>query len=177
MTLMLHSGVDNAALTDAVRHTLQNLDPELPIESVYPIEKLVSDSFGPKRLTTVLLVFFAIAAVTLVIVGIYAVMAFAATQRTREIGIRMALGAGRPRILKMMLFEGLRLGAIGLVTGSAASLGAARVLRSLFVEIDPVDPLALAIASIGLTLVVVLASYVPSFRATKVDPMIALRYE
>ncbi len=177
MTLMLHSGLDQATLTDSVRHAIQSLDPELPIDLVVPIEQLVSDSFGPKRLTTVLLVFFAIAAVTLVVVGLYAVMAFAVTQRTREIGVRMALGARRSNILRMMLRHGLRLGLVGLVTGSVASLGATQVLRSLFVDIDPVDPLTLAIAFAGLAVVVVLASYVPAFRAAKVDPMIALRHE
>jgi putative ABC transport system permease protein len=177
MTLMLHSSVNQTALTDAVRHTIQRMDPELPIEVVFSIEQLVSHSFGPKRLTTVLLVFFAVAAVILVVVGIYAVMAFAVTQRTREIGVRMALGARRTNILKLMLWQGLRLGAIGVVTGSAASLGAAKVLRSLFIDIDPVDPLTLAIACAGLAVVVMLASYVPALRATKVDPMIALRSE
>jgi predicted permease len=177
MTLMLHSGLDQATLTDAVRHAIQSMDPELPIELVFPIEQLVSDSFGPMRLTTVLLVFFAIAGVTLVVVGLYAVMAFSVTQRTREIGVRMALGARRANILRMMLRQGLRLGVVGLVAGSTASLGAARVLRSLFVDIDPVDPLTLALASAGLAVVVLLASYVPSLRATKVDPMIALRHE
>ncbi len=177
MTIMLHSGLSEAALTDSVRHAVQSIDPELPLELILPIERLISDSFGPMRLTTVLLVFFAIAGVTLVVVGLYALMAFAVTQRTREIGVRMALGARHPHILRMMLRQGLRLGLIGLVTGSAASLCATRVLRSLFVDIDPVDPLTLALACAGLTLVVALASYVPALRATRVDPIIALRHE
>jgi putative ABC transport system permease protein len=177
MTLMVHSRVSEASLTDAARQAIQSIDPELPIEEVRPIEQLVSDSFGPKRLTTVLLVFFAIAGVTLVVVGLYAVMAFSVTQRTREIGVRMALGARRANILRMMLRQGLRLGLMGLAAGSAASFAATRVLRSLFVDIDPVDPLTLAMACAGLAVVVLLASYVPSLRATKVDPMIALRHE
>jgi putative ABC transport system permease protein len=177
MTIMLHSGLDEAALTDSVRHAVQSVDPELPIEAVVPIEQLISDSFGAKRLTTVLLVFFAIAGLTLVIVGLYAVMSFSVTQRRREIGVRIALGAQRPHILRMMLGQGLRLGLVGLVAGSLASLGATRALRNLFVDLDPVDPLTLAIACGGLALVVALASYFPAFRATKVDPLIALRHE
>src|SRR5260370_28787901 len=133
------------------------------------MDQLVSDSFGPKRLTMVLLAFFAIAGVTLVVVGLYAVVAFSVTQRTREIGVRMALGARRSHILRMMLQHGLRLGLIGLVTGSAASLGATRVLRSLFVDIDPVDPPTVAIVCAGLAVVVLLASNFPAFPATKVD--------
>jgi putative ABC transport system permease protein len=177
MTLMIHSAQDRAALTDAVRHAIQSMDPELPIDLIFSIEQLISDSFGPKRLTTVLLVFFAIAGVTLVVVGLYAVMAFAVTQRTREIGVRMALGANRSNILRMMLRQGLRLGVTGLITGLAASLGATQVLRNLFVDIDPFDPLTLAIVSVGLALVILLSTYVPALRATKVDPMIALRQE
>jgi putative ABC transport system permease protein len=177
MTLMLHSAQESAAVTDAVRHTIQGMDPELPIDLVLSIEQLVSNSFGPKRLTTVLLVFFAVAGLTLVVVGLYSVMAFAVTQRTREIGVRMALGAQRSNILRMMLRQGLRLGLAGLIAGLAASLGATQVLRSLFVDMDPFDPLTLAAVSAGLALVILLATYVPALRATKVDPMVALRQE
>jgi ABC-type antimicrobial peptide transport system permease subunit len=104
-------------------------------------------------------------------------MAFAVTQRTREIGVRMALGAQRSNILRMVLRQGLRLGLAGLIAGLTASLGATQVLRSLFVDIDPFDPLTLAIVSAGLALVILLATYVPALRATKVDPMVALRQE
>ena len=177
MTLMLRSELDESTLTDAARHAIQSIDPELPIHEVYSMQQLVSYSFGPKRLTTMLLVFFAIAAVTLAMVGLYAVMAYAVTQRTREIGVRMALGA-RPRdVLITMLKQGVQLGALGLLLGLIASLGATRVLRSLFIDIDPVDPVTLALVGLGLGIVVLLASYVPALRATKVDPMIALRHE
>jgi len=177
MTVMLRSKLDQATLTDAVRHAVQGLDPELPIHEVYSMEQLVSDSFGPKRLTTVLLLFFAVAGVTLVIVGLYAVMAFSVAQRTREIGVRMALGASRSNILRLMLKQGVRLGTVGLILGLAASLGATRLLRSLFVDIDPVDPWTLALVCAGLAVVIVAASYLPSLRAIKVDPIIALRQE
>ena len=177
MTLMVHSELDQATLTDAIRHAVQSLDPELPIHEVFSIQQLVSDSFGPKRLTMVLLVFFALAAVTLAMVGLYAVMAYAVAQRTREIGVRMALGARPRNVLIVMLKQGVCLGAVGLVLGLIASLGATRVLRSLFVDIDPADPVTLALVGLGLGIVVLLASYVPALRATKVDPMIALRHE
>src|SRR5579864_2201036 len=177
MTLMIRSRLDQATLADAVRHAVLSLDPELPIHEVFTMEQLVSFSFGPKRLTTVLLAFFAVAGLTLVIVGLYAVMAFSVTQRTREIGVRMALGARRASILRMFLRQGLRLGAAGMAIGLIASLGATRVLRSLFINIDPVDSLTLALACAGLAAIIAAASYVPALRATKVDPMIALRQE
>ncbi len=177
MTLMIHSAVDQATLSDAVRRTVQGLDPELPIHEVFSMRQLVSDSFGPKRLTTVLLCFFAVAGIVLVVVGLYAVMAFSVTQRTREIGVRMALGARRSNVMAMVLGQGLRLGLIGLLLGSVASFGAARILRSLFVTIDPVDPLTLVMVSLGLAAIVVLASYVPALQATRVDPLVALRHE
>lgn len=177
MTLMIHSAVDQSTLSDAVRHAVQSLDAELPIHEVFSMKQLVSDSFGPRRLAMVLLCFFAIAGLILVVVGLYAVMAFSVAQRTREIGVRMALGAPRSSILAMMLRQGMRLGLVGLVLGSLASFGAARVLRSLFVTIDPVDPLTLVMVSLGLAAVVVLASYVPALQATRVDPLVALRHE
>jgi len=177
MTLMLRSAADQAALTDAARHAIQSVDPELPIHEVFSMEQLVSDSFGPKRLTTVLLVFFALAAVTLAVMGLYAVMAYSVTQRTREIGVRMALGA-RPRdVLLTMLKQGLQLGVAGLALGLLASMIATKALRSLFIDIDTGDPITLAAVCAGLGLVVLLASYVPAYRATKVDPMVALRHE
>jgi len=177
MTLMFRSEVDPATLTDAARHVIQGMDPELPIFQVVTLEQLVSDAFGARRLTTVLLVFFAVTGVTLAIVGLYAVVEFAVRQRTREIGVRMALGARRVDILKVMLKLGLRLGFLGMLVGLAASFGATRVLRMLFFNIDPVDSVTLLTACAGLGIVILLASYWPSLRATKVDPMIALRHE
>jgi putative ABC transport system permease protein len=177
MTVMIRSKANQGTVTDAVRHAVLGLDPELPIHEVFSMEQLVSFSFGPKRLTTVLLLFFAVAGLTLVIVGLYAVMAFSVVQRTREIGVRMALGAGRTNILRMMLRQGIGLGVVGLILGLAASFGATRVLRSLFLNIDPVDPLILALVCAGLAVVIIAATYVPALRATKVDPIIALRQE
>lgn len=177
MTLMFRSELDPATLTDAARHAIQGLDPELPIHEVFTLDQLVSDAFGPRRLTAVLLVFFAVTGVTLAVVGLYAVVAFSVRQRTREIGVRMALGARRIDILKVMLKVGLRLGVLGIVAGLLASFGATRVLRNLFFNIDPVDSFTLITVCAGLGIVILLASYWPSLRATRVDPMEALRHE
>jgi putative ABC transport system permease protein len=177
MTLMFRSELEPATLTDAARHAVQGLDPELPIHGVFTLDQLVSDAFGPKRLTMMLLVFFGVTGVTLAVVGLYAVVAFSVRQRTGEIGVRMALGARRIDILKVMLNVGLRLGFLGILVGLPASFGASRVLRSLFVNIDPVDSVTLAAVCAGLGIVILLASYWPSLRATRLDPMVALRHE
>lgn len=177
MTLVFRSELDPATLRDAARHAIQSLDPELPVHGVFTLDQLVSDAFGPKRLTMMLLVFFGVTGLTLAVVGVYAVVAFSVRQRTQEIGVRMALGARRIDILRVMLKVGLRLGFLGILVGLPASFGAARVLRSLFINIDPVDSVTLAAVCAGLGIVILLASYWPSFRATKVDPMVALRHE
>jgi len=177
MTLLFRSELDPVTLTDAARHAIQSLDPELPVHEVFTLDQLVSDAFGPKRLTMMLLMFFGVTGVTLAVVGLYAVVALSVRQRTREIGVRMALGARRIDILKMMLKVGLRLGSLGILVGLSASFGATRVLRSLFVNIDPVDSGTLVAVCAGLGIVILFASYWPSLRATRVGPMAALRQE
>ena len=177
MTLIFRSELDPATLAEAARHAAQGRDPELPIFEVVTLEQLVSDAFGTKRLTTFLLVFFAVTGVTLAVVGLYAVVAFSVQQRTREIGVRMALGARRIDILRAMLKVGIYLGLWGIIVGLVLSFGATRVLRNLFFNIDPVDSVTLVMVCAGLGIVILLASYWPSLRATKVDPMVALRHE
>ena len=177
MTLMFRSELDPATLTDAARHAIQTLDAELPVHEVFTLDQLVSDAFGPKRLTMMLLVFFGVTGVTLAMLGLYAVVALSVRQRTGEIGVRMALGARRIDILKLTLKVGLRLGFLGMLVGLPASFVASSVLRSLFLNIDPVDSATLAAVCAGLGIVILLASYWPSLRATRVDPMVALRHE
>jgi ABC-type antimicrobial peptide transport system permease subunit len=109
--------------------------------------------------------------------GLYGVTAFSTTQRTREIGIRMALGAQRGDVLALVLRQGLKLAAIGLAAGLALSLGAAQLIAGLLFGVSPADPLVLMAVAIGLGAVALLASYIPARRATQVDPMVALRYE
>jgi len=177
MTLMLRSGLDAAALTGAVRHAVQALDPELPVFNVHSMERIVHDSFGPKRLTTLLLACFALVTVTLAAIGLYALLAWSVTQRTHEIGIRLALGAARGDVLRLVIGEGWRLVLLGLGAGLAAALAATRVLRQLLFGVTPADPATFAVVAGLLAAVALLASYLPAQRATRVDPIVALKHE
>ncbi len=175
--LIVRSRMNMATLTDTVRHAVAAVDPDRPIFNVTTLEQAVADSFGPKRLAAVLLGFFAVVAVTLASVGLYGIMAYSVTQRTREIGIRMALGARRHDVLRMVVWEGSRLALVGLIVGISGAMAAAQVMRSLVYEISPRDPATLAGAAILLAAVAMASCYVPAQRVTRVDPMVALRYE
>lgn len=176
-TLIVRSRIATDALTATLRGTVAAIDPDRPLFDVITLDEAVSQSFAAKRLATVLLGFFAAVAVTLASVGLYAIMAYAVSQRTRDIGIRMALGA-RPRdVLRMTMGEGWRLAMMGLATGIVGALVSTRMLRSLVFDVSPTDPLTFAVAAGLLAAIALAASYVPARRAMRVDPMIALRYE
>ena len=177
MTLMVRSNLATEALTLGVRRAVAQIDPERPVFDLQTMARIVSSSFGPRRMMTVLLSFFALVAIILASVGLYAVMAFSVTQRTREIGIRMALGAQQGHLLRRFLNEGWRLAVIGLVAGIGCALAAARLMRSVVYDVSTSDPLTFILASGLLAAVTLAASYIPARRATQVDPMIALRCE
>jgi ABC-type antimicrobial peptide transport system permease subunit len=124
-----------------------------------------------------LMTVFAGLALTLAAVGIYGVISYSVSQRTHEVGVRMALGATRGTVLQMIVRQGLRLTLIGTAIGLLAALGLTRILKSMLFGVKPTDPLAFVAVSILLAAVALLASYIPACRATKVDPMVALRYE
>jgi ABC-type antimicrobial peptide transport system permease subunit len=141
------------------------------------MEEVIADSVARQRFSMLLLGIFAGLALVLAAVGIYGVMSYSVAQRTREIGIRMALGAQRSDVLKMTIGAGLRLVLIGAAIGLVAALVLTRVMSSLLFGVSPTDPLTFISISIVLIGVAVLASYVPALRATRVDPIFALRYE
>jgi putative ABC transport system permease protein len=176
-SLMIRSRLDPGSLTSAVRIAISSVDRTQPVYSVMTMDKIVADAFGPKRLTTVLLVLFAGLAVTLVIVGFYATLAYAVCQRTQEIGLRMALGASPRSILGMVLGGGLRLAAAGLFVGLVSSLALTRVLRSMLYNVSASDPLTMVSAIALLLVITVAACWIPARRAMRVDPMVALRNE
>ena len=161
----------------AVKREMLTLDRQQPIRNVRTMEDVIAKSISPQRFHMSLLALFGGIGLALASVGIYGVMAYAVSQRTREIGIRMALGAQLNDVLRMVLGHGMKLTAIGVVVGLAASFALTRVLKTLLFGVTPSDLLTFAAVSVALMAIALLASYIPARRATKVDPLIALRYE
>jgi putative ABC transport system permease protein len=177
MTLVVRSAGDPSKLISAVQAAVWAVDRDQPLQDIQTLEQVVYDSVATPRFRTLLLGIFAVLALALATVGIYGVIAYAVTERTREIGIRMALGAARTDVLRMVVREGMMLGAIGVVIGLAAAFATTRILTSFLFGIQPADPLTLAAVSLLTILIAATASYVPARRATKVDPLVVLRWE
>jgi putative ABC transport system permease protein len=177
MTLMVRGSGDPIDLSRSVRHALTSVDPTVIIDEIHPMREVVAESVaGPSRLTW-LLVSFGTLALTLAATGVFGVVAFAVASRTRELGIRVALGASGRSILSLVLRQGLVLTALGLVVGSVLAIATVGAVRSQLYDVPPHDPVVYVIAAVTLLLVVLLATYLPARRASRVDPMIALRNE
>ena len=161
----------------AVRRAVHELDSQLPVANPRELEEVVSGSSSQQRFMALLLGLFAGLALVLAAVGIYGVIAYSVAQRTHELGIRIALGAARLDLLRMVLGEGLRMALAGVVVGLAGAWGLTRFIASLLYGVRPSDPLTFAAVPLVLIAVALLACYIPARRATKVDPMVALRYE
>jgi putative ABC transport system permease protein len=153
------------------------VDKDQPVSDIRTMEDILSESMARQRFSMLLLGIFAAVALVLAAVGIYGVMSYSVAQRTREIGLRMALGAQRSDVLKLVVGEGLKLVLIGVVFGLVAAFILTRVMASLLFGVSATDPTTFVAISLVLISVAVLASYIPARRATRVDPMIALRYE
>jgi len=177
MSIVLRTAGDPASLANVVRQQVLAIDPDQPIYSVQTMGQIWTDSIAPDRLYLMLLGTFAAVALVLAGVGIYGVMAYSVTQRTHEIGIRMALGARPGDVLGMVIRQGMTLAAAGLAIGLGGALLATRAMSSLLFGVSATDPLTFIVISIVLAGVALGACFVPARRATKVDPMIALRYE
>ncbi len=153
------------------------MDQEQALFQVRPLEEVISNSLSQRRFNSLLLVIFGALAGLLAAVGIYGVIAYSVTQRTNEIGIRLALGAQHSDVLKMILGQGIKLTLIGIAIGMIAAFALTRILSSLLYGVSATDPLTFMGIPLLLTIVALLASYLPARRATKVDPCVALRYD
>lgn len=177
MRIVARSNSDPSLVAAAIREAVRAIDPDQPVDKMMTMSSVVSASFVGRSFYMQLLGTFAALAFILASVGIYGVVSYSVAQRTREIGIRVALGARRSDVLGLVLKEALRLTALGVGLGLIGAFAATRVLRSLLFEVKPTDPATFICLSLLLTLVALLASYIPARRATKVDPLVALRYE
>jgi len=175
-TVVMHTSVDPATLTPAVRGIVRQLDPDVP-PSFSTFTKVFSDSLKTRRFNLTLVGVFAATALLLAVAGIYGVMAYSVVRRTHEFGVRIALGASAGDVLRLVLGQGLFTAVVGVAIGIAGSFVLTRTMQSLLFGVSATDPVTFAGVALLLTLVALLASYIPARRATKVDPMVALRYE
>lgn len=173
----IRTRLDSETIAAAVREEVAKLDPELPVFRVRPMSQVEAETMAPRRLTLDLVGAFAVLALLLATVGIYGVMSYAVTQRNREIGIRMALGAARRDVLRMVLGQGMRLAVIGAAVGLAIAFAAVRLMSGLLFGIKASDPATFASVTLVLGAVAAVACWIPARRATRVDPLVALRYE
>ena len=177
MDLIVKSRVAPTALTSSIRAVLASIDRNQPISSVATMDQLVQDSVGSRRVTLILLGLFSTLAIMLAGIGIYGVMSYSVAQRTQEIGIRIALGARREDVVKMVLLQGARIAVAGVVIGMLAAFGLTRYLEKLLFAVSPADPGTFAGVAFVLAMVALLACYIPARRTLRVDPITALRYE
>lgn len=176
-TMLVRTTVQPETVIGAIRSEIRALDPNLPVTDVKTLREHMNLSLFPARAVAALLAAFGLLALALAAIGIYGVMAYSVAQRTREIGIRMALGAQRSDVLRLMLRQGMTLAAIGMGIGLATALVLTRLLSGLLYGVSSTDAVAFAGVSLLLGLVVLVACFIPASKAAKVDPMVALRYE
>jgi putative ABC transport system permease protein len=177
MAMVVRASSDPETLVGAVRQEIRALDRNLPLYEIKTMNEVIGDSLTRSRFITLLLFGFACLALILAAIGIYGVMAYGVTQRTQEIGIRMALGAGRGDVLKMVLWQGMKMTFSGVVIGLVTAFALSRLIANLLFGVSASDPITYVLVALILSLVALLACYMPARRATKTDPLVALRYE
>jgi putative ABC transport system permease protein len=177
MTVAMRTTGNPTALLSAAREAVHSIDRNLPLSAVNTMDKLVETSVGQRKLSMMLLGLFSLIAVVLASIGIYGVMSCSVTQRSRELGIRMALGAARSRVLALVVGQGMALAGIGVAIGLVAAFALTRFLSNQLFSVGATDPVTFTVVSILLVGVAFLATLVPAMRATRVDPVVALREE
>jgi len=176
-TIVLRTSVEPTSLASALRNVVSEVGTGVPVDHVETMEQIVSVSVGEPRFRTAVLLMFAILALFVASIGLYGVMSFLMSQRTREFGIRVAVGASSGALLRLVLGQAATLVSVGICLGLVAALLLARSIASLLYGITPFDTATFASVSLVLAVVALLASYIPARRAASVDPMVALRYE
>ena len=175
--MVIRTQGDPASLAAAVRKEVQTIDPDQPVADVKTMEQWVDTSIAAPRYRTALLGLFAVLALVLASTGIYGVMSYSVAQRTHEIGVRMALGARQLDVLKLVVRQGMSRVVIGVGLGLVGAIALTRVMTTLLFNVSAKDPVTFAAVAVLLSVVALVACYIPARRATKVDPLVALRYE
>ena len=176
-TIVARTNMDPLSLSNSVAGAVRSIDPELPLADVRSMEEVVDVTLARVRTVSVLLTAFASIALILAGVGVYGVMAYSVSQRTQEIGVRMALGATAQSVFRLVLGQALKLVGLGVVTGLIAAALLAQFLETLLFQTEPLDPMTFALTAVVLMVVATLASYVPARRSTRIAPIEALRAE
>jgi putative ABC transport system permease protein len=177
LSFAIRTSGDPAALIPGVRETIRSVDPNIGIDAIAPMTDLEATAVARERFYAVMFAVFAAVAALLAAIGVYSVLAYAVTQRTQEIGVRMALGARRAEVMTLILRRGLALTATGVAAGLIGAAAGARYLQSMLFGIEPLDISTFAVVAAAFTAIAAAASYVPARRATTVDPVVALRHE
>jgi putative ABC transport system permease protein len=177
MSLVVRTASDPLSLAGAVKSQIQMIDKDLPIDEAKTMQQLLAESISGRRFNMLLLTVFAVVALVLAIVGIYGVMSYTVTQRTHEIGIRVAIGAQSRDVFRMVIGQGMMLAMIGVAFGLIGAFGLTRLMTTMLFGVEPTDPATFVSIALLLTAVALVACYIPGRRATKVNPLVALRYE
>ena len=175
LRIVLRTSVPPASVTSAVRAAVREMDRQLPVFAVRPLREYVDEAMGPQRFYALMVAIFAVVALSLAAIGLYGVIAYAVSQRTHELGVRVALGASGQHIHRMVVAQGLVLTLLGVIVGIGGALATGRLIASLLFGVGTADPLTLSVVALLLLMVAVLASYLPARRAARVDPLIAMR--